>query len=91
VERRAALAEPLGDVDDQIFQRLRSARAKLAAEAKLPAYCIAHDKTLAELARRQPRTLLELADVPGFGAAKLAKYGERLLSALRDGDEAEAR
>jgi ATP-dependent DNA helicase RecQ len=88
---RATRAESIGDVDEQVFERLRGARAQLAAEARLPAYCIAHDRTLAELARRQPRTMLELADVPGFGAAKLAKYGERLLRALHDGGEAEAR
>src|SRR5882757_9709265 len=29
-----------------IFQRLRGVRAKLAANERLPAYCVAHDRTL---------------------------------------------
>jgi ATP-dependent DNA helicase RecQ len=48
----------------------------------VPAYVVAHDKTLLELARRRPRSLLELADVPGFGPTKIARYGERFLREL---------
>jgi ATP-dependent DNA helicase RecQ len=69
-------------VDDELFQRLRAARAKLAASHGLPPYVVAHDKTLHDLCRKQPRSLLELADVHGMGAAKIAKYGEAFLAAL---------
>ena len=48
-----------------------------------PAYCVFHDRTLAALARQRPATLDELAQVPGVGPSKLAKYGAAFLEALR--------
>jgi len=79
----AAPEAPAGPVDDELFQRLRAARAKLASAQGLPAYVVAHDKTLLDMARRQPRSLLELAEVHGMGGAKIAKYGEAFLAALK--------
>jgi ATP-dependent DNA helicase RecQ len=40
---------------------------------------ILHDKTLHELAARQPASANELLDVPGIGQAKAARYGADLL------------
>jgi ATP-dependent DNA helicase RecQ len=71
-------------VDGALFERLRALRSKLAAAEKLPAYCVFHDRTLTELARIRPATLDELRAVPGVGPAKLAKYGDAFIAALRD-------
>jgi DNA helicase-2/ATP-dependent DNA helicase PcrA len=57
----------------------RLARAK--AE-EVPAYVVFNDRTLAELVSRTPRTLAELAAVPGIGPAKLERYGRELLEQL---------
>jgi DNA helicase-2/ATP-dependent DNA helicase PcrA len=59
--------------------RLARARAE-----EVPAYVVFNDRTLAELVARTPRTLAELADVPGIGPAKLERYGEDLLAALAE-------
>jgi ATP-dependent DNA helicase RecQ len=80
--RKPALPDDGPPVDEELFQRLRATRAKLAAAASVPPYVVAHDKTLVDLARRQPKSLLELADVHGMGSAKIAKYGEAFLAAL---------
>jgi ATP-dependent DNA helicase RecQ len=48
----------------------------------VPAYVILHDSTLAELARRRPQTVAELATVSGIGARKLDRYGGALLGVL---------
>jgi ATP-dependent DNA helicase RecQ len=45
-----------------------------------------HDRTLAALARQRPGTLDEMAEVPGVGPSKLAKYGAAFLDALRAPD-----
>jgi ATP-dependent DNA helicase RecQ len=74
--------EPL---DEPLYQKLRELRARFAAEEKLPAYCVFHDRTLAALARQRPATLDQLATVPGVGPSKLAKYGAAFLAALRSG------
>lgn len=66
------------------FEKLRSARAKLAREKTLPPYVIAHDATLKRIAMQCPRTLGELAAIRGYGQSRAEKYGEVLLRALTD-------
>jgi ATP-dependent DNA helicase RecQ len=56
----------------------------------VPAYVVFPDRTLAEMAVRRPRSLAALAEVRGVGPAKLDKYGERFLEAVRNGDGTEA-
>ena len=67
---------------DPMFDALREARRKLAAEAGVPPYVIFHDSTLREIAARGPRSLGELGTVQGVGAVKLARYGEAMLAAV---------
>jgi ATP-dependent DNA helicase RecQ len=62
-----------------LFDMLRAWRAEQAKVQGVPAYVILHDKTLHELAARQPANLDELLDVPGIGQAKAARYGTGLL------------
>jgi ATP-dependent DNA helicase RecQ len=64
------------------FEALRAWRADTAREQNVPAYVIFHDRTLREIALRQPAGMAELATVPGVGAAKLERYGEQLLGML---------
>jgi ATP-dependent DNA helicase RecQ len=67
---------------DPLFDALREARRKLAAEAGVPPYVIFHDSTLREIAASKPSTLNELSAVQGVGAVKLERYGEAMLLAL---------
>jgi ATP-dependent DNA helicase RecQ len=67
---------------DPLFETLRETRRQIAAKAGVPPYVVFHDSTLREIAERKPRTLLELAEVQGIGAAKLERYGEAVLAAL---------
>jgi ATP-dependent DNA helicase RecQ len=48
----------------------------------VPAYVIFHDATLREIAATRPSSLAELGTVSGVGEAKLAKYGQQVLSVL---------
>jgi len=64
------------------FDALRAWRLERAKADEVPAYVVFHNATLAEIAERKPRTLAELASVPGVGPAKLERYGEDLLAAL---------
>jgi ATP-dependent DNA helicase RecQ len=88
--RRAAVAEgklPAAaaalDTEAQArFTLLKTWRAEVAREHKLPAYVIFHDATLAEMARRWPADLLELGEISGVGARKLEAYGAEILRVL---------
>ena len=64
------------------FGALREWRLERAKADEVPAYVVFHNATLAEIAERQPRTLAELALVPGVGPAKLERYGDDILAAL---------
>ncbi len=65
-----------------MFDALREARRRLAAEAGVPPYVIFHDSTLREIAARKPASLGELGEVQGVGAVKLERYGKTMLEAL---------
>jgi ATP-dependent DNA helicase RecQ len=86
----AALSDEIDPsaVDVVLIGALRTLRTTLAREEKLPAYCIFPDRTLMEMAARKPNTLAALATVRGVGPAKLEKYGELFLGAIRGADGA---
>ena len=65
-------------------QALREWRLARARADEVPAYVVFNDRTLAELVARTPRTLAELAAVPGIGPAKLERYGSELLAQLAE-------
>jgi DNA helicase II / ATP-dependent DNA helicase PcrA len=66
------------------FEVLKAWRLTRAREDDVPAYLVFHNATLEEIAARRPRSLDELAAVPGVGPAKLERYGEGVLAALAE-------
>ncbi len=84
---RASGGRSSAPVKDQItdqagWDALRACRKELADKQGVPPYVIFHDTTLFGMLERKPRTLEELAEVSGVGAAKLEKYGEIFLEAI---------
>jgi ATP-dependent DNA helicase RecQ len=73
------------EIDESIrplFERLREHRADLARSRRVPAYVIALDKTLIELATVRPQSLEALARVYGFGPNRIEQYGQTFLDVL---------
>ena len=66
------------------FDALKAWRLARARQDDVPAYLVFHNSTLEEIAARKPRSLDELAAVPGVGPAKLERYGEGVLAALAE-------
>ncbi|MEB3334098.1 MAG: DNA helicase RecQ [Cyanobacteriota bacterium] len=64
------------------FTQLKRWRLEQARQQGVPPYVVFHDRTLLEIASRQPSTLDELASVGGVGRAKLDRYGPDLLEQL---------
>jgi DNA helicase-2/ATP-dependent DNA helicase PcrA len=75
----AAVAEP-----PEGFEALKEWRLCRARADDVPAYVVFHNSTLEEIAGRRPRSLAELAAVPGVGPQKLERYGDEVLAALAD-------
>jgi ATP-dependent DNA helicase RecQ len=75
-------------VDEELFERLRGLRRRLAAEQGVPAYVIFHDATLMAMAEAKPATRDELSCLSGVGDAKLERYGEVFLTEVAEGSGA---
>ena len=82
-QERPATAALLGSEDKALFDVLRALRKRLADEHGVPPYVIFHDATLREMAQQRPTTLHEFARIRGVGEAKLSRYGERFIDAIR--------
>ena len=67
---------------DPTYLALKRWRLKRAKTDEIPAYVVFHNSTLAEIAARQPKSIQELASVPGVGPTKLERYGPEVLDAL---------
>jgi DNA helicase-2/ATP-dependent DNA helicase PcrA len=67
-----------------VFEALKAWRLSRARSEEIPAYVVFHNSTLEEIASHRPRSLAELAAVPGVGPAKLERYGEDVLAALAE-------
>lgn len=76
-----------GDLDSELFERLKRWRGDQARSQQVPAYVVLHNSHLEELASRKPRTIHELGAIKGIGLRRAARYGEDLL-ALIQGEEA---
>ncbi|HEY6836246.1 MAG TPA: UvrD-helicase domain-containing protein [Gaiellaceae bacterium] len=85
-QRPRAVAEP----DDPMYVALKEWRLKRSKRDEVPAYVVFHNSTLAEIAARRPRTIPELAEIPGVGPAKLERYGSEVMAALEETPDAAA-
>ena len=75
---------PPSEAEQHRFEKLREARAQLARREGVPAYIVAHNAALRAMARANPRTKEDLIAVDGFGPAKVERYGDDLLTAIRE-------
>ncbi len=71
-------------MDEELFEALRSWRLETAREGDVPAFVVFTDATLTAIAERAPGDLRELSRIPGVGPAKLERFGEPVLTVLRD-------
>ncbi len=70
------------DDENNLFQKLKAKRLKIAKAQNLPPYIIFHDKTLLEMAKLRPRNIEEMLKITGVGEAKFKRYGKDFLSEI---------
>ncbi|WP_091289985.1 ATP-dependent DNA helicase UvrD2 [Micromonospora halophytica] len=68
------------DIDEELYERLRDWRARVAGAQKVPAYVVFTDATLTALAERRPGRTEELIAIAGIGPRKLGLYGDAVLA-----------
>jgi len=81
-KRSASLAG--SGADEALFERLRDLRRTIAQEQGVPAYVVFADRSLADIASRQPRTRDEFMECHGVGSAKLERYAEVFLGEIAE-------
>ncbi len=70
--------------EQELFERLRALRKRLADRQNVPAYIVFNDAVLRELAAQRPLTPAEMLAVPGVGMTKLERYGAVFLREIRE-------
>lgn len=74
----------LDPVAAPIFEKLRAHRAEIAKSRGVPAYVVALDRTLVEMAQVRPKTTDQLLMLHGMGPARAEQYGESFLRVLAE-------
>jgi len=78
-----ARAVPGSVADQELRDYLSEWRRITAKEQGVPAYVVLHDTSLDEICRVQPASISELLNITGIGERKADRYGQGILSALR--------
>ncbi len=73
----------LSEGDAELFDVLKELRAKLAKDANIPAYVVFSNATLADMAKKKPKTMWEFRKVSGVGEIKAAWYGAAFLKRIQ--------
>jgi ATP-dependent DNA helicase RecQ len=68
--------------DEELFERLRQLRKRLADERNVPAYIVFSDVSLRQMARNYPGDGEQLARINGVGEKKLREFGEVFLAEI---------
>lgn len=83
-KRKTAAGIVLSEVEEMLFEKLRTLRMEIAREEKVPPYIVFSDKTLTHMCRANPQTKAEMLEITGVGEAKYEKYGERFQQLIKE-------
>lgn len=78
--KRSSFTNP---VSEDLFQKLKALRLKLAKKQSVPPYVIFHDSTLVDMIIEMPENLSEMAKISGVGQSKLERYGKVFLEVIK--------
>ena len=70
-------------LDPQLYQMLKDLRKRMSKELEVPPYVIFQDGSLEAMSTVYPHTITELQNIPGVGAGKAKRYGEKFCALIR--------
>ena len=82
-KENAPAVVPVPAANDGLFAKLVQLRRELAMAANVPPYVIFNDKSLWDMVEKLPQDLAAFGNISGVGRAKLEKYGDVFLSAIK--------
>lgn len=71
-------------VKQELFEKLRRLRRRIATEENLPPYVIFNDDTLKELSTKYPTTKYAMLNIKGVGEKKYEQYGELFIEVIKE-------
>lgn len=74
--------DELNPAEEQKFQKLREWRREKSKELDVAAFVILSDRSLRELSVKNPKSIVELESIYGFGQVKIEKFGQEVLAEL---------
>lgn len=80
--KRTKTKKTTASTNDSLFERLRKLRYKISKEENIPAYLIFSDKTLTEMERERPMSIMDLMDISGVGQHKAETYGDEFIEEI---------
>jgi ATP-dependent DNA helicase RecQ len=80
---RGAAKTKRKSTQSELAKALENYRRRTAKRLKWKPYMVFHRKVIRGIEQHQPRTLEELARVPGLGPAKLERFGEDILDLVQ--------
>ena len=81
-QRTSAEVSPLPRVAEDLYSYLSDIRRKLAKAAEVPAYVVAPNRTLREMAARRPVNEEGMMALHGMGASRYDRFGAQFLDAI---------
>ena len=69
--------------DPVLYSIMKDLRKKMGQQHDVPPYVIFQDASLEAMATLYPITMDELQNIPGVGAGKAARYGQKFLEVIR--------
>lgn len=70
------------NINEELFERLRLLRSKIAQEQQVPAYIVFADAALRDMCIKMPKNSDEFIQVNGVGQVKLERYGKEFLEEI---------
>ena len=70
-------------VDPVLYDMLKDLRKRMARELDVPPYVIFQDPSLEAMATIYPQSIRELENIPGVGAGKAKRYGEKFCKLIK--------
>ncbi len=70
------------EYDQELFEKLRALRKKLAEENNIPPFIVFSDVSLRDMCQQLPKSEKEFLKIHGVGQTKLERYGQKFMTII---------
>ena len=78
--------EDLSPEQLNVYRALKKWRTQKSVDGNVPSFMICHNSELLNVVVKQPKTLMDLRRIKGFGEQKVENHGEEILAIVNPSD-----